>query len=635
VSAPQADAAVGLAAARPAATATATDQPPATRGPLPGWIVVAGPAVAELVVGGYQISGPSLWRDEAATIVGSQRPAGAIIALARNQDAVHGPYYMLMHFVIAVGGRSEAVLRLPSLIAMCLAVALTAVLARRLALAAALPAPGVTGLAAGLLLVAVPLTTRYAQEARPYALTTLFAVLASYLLVRAAGSSRWTWWAGYAAALTLTGLFNLFAVLLAVAHGVSLLVARRVRSVGPATASELPGSDPTPTEDAKASPGGTVGTDAAAGPDLTVSQDVAARGAAAGPAAMTDRAAMASLAGQTPGDANSVPAAAGPSRLPAYGPVRPGLVGWVADGAIARWLIACAAAAVLLAPLAIWSAGQSGQLNWVTTPDLSVLASLVRDFAGSALLVPVVAFVAGLGCAAGRGLRTGSGLTLAVVAVPWLVLPPAVLLAASFVHPVYVERYVVFCLPALSVLAAAGLTWLTALTRMSMQRREGRAGQPARLLAAAPSAVLVLVIVAGLIGPQRAIRLASARPDNLRAVAAVVAAHEQPGDAIVYLPWDTRMIGMAYPAPFQRLRDVEVGIGPVASATLRGLQAPAALVAARLRGVGRVWTVQWTQQLTPGGLTQTDLVATAAIRRMRLIERWRVGSVVLSLYTAR
>ena len=502
----------------------------AAHGSLPSWLVAGVPALAELLVGGYQISGPSLWRDEAATIVGSQRSVGAIIALVRNQDVVHGPYYLLMHGVIAVGGISATALRLPSLIAMCLAVALTAILGRRLAIAAGLPAPSATGLVAGLLLVTVPLTTRYAQEARPYALTTLFAVLATYLLVRAAGSGRWTWWTGYGLALALTGMFNLFAVLLAVAHGVSLVAARQPRS------------------------------------------------------------------------------------------------------ALVRWLAACAGAAVVLAPMVAVSVGQSAQLNWVTTPGPSAVAVLVRDFAGWTLLIPVVGLLAGLGCVAGAGLRRGAGLTLAVVALPWLVLPPVVLLAASLAHPVYVERYVVFCLPALSVLSAAGLTQLAQLAGTALRRRGRPAGRAARLLAVAPSMVVAVIMVAGLIGPQHAIRLASARPDNLRAVAAVLAAREQPGDVIVYLPWDTRMIGMAYPAPFLRLRDIELGVSPIASATLRGLEAPASVVAARLRGVARIWTVQWAQDSVPGGRSPTDVMAAAAIGRMRLAGRWRVSSVVLSLY---
>jgi mannosyltransferase len=45
-----------------------------------------------------------------------------------------------------------------------------------------------------------------------------------------------------------------------------------------------------------------------------------------------------------------------------------------------------------------------------------------------------------------------------LVAVPWLVLPPVILLLGSDLKPVYVPRYVAFCLPALALLAAAGLT---------------------------------------------------------------------------------------------------------------------------------------------------------------------------------
>jgi mannosyltransferase len=510
---------------------------------FPGWLLFVLPALAELIVGGYRIAGPSLWRDEAATISGSQRPVGAIFALMRDQDAVHGPYYLVMHVVIAIAGISETALRLPSLIAMSLAVGLTALLGRRLAQASALLAPGAVGLVAGLLLVMVPLTTRYAQEARPYALTTLFAVLATYLLVRAAPSGRWPWWAAYAAALVLTGLFNLFAVLIALAHGISLAAATRAA-------------------DADAS------------------------------------------AAETP-----------------------------ARGALARWLTACAAAAVLLAPLAYFSVRQSAQLNWVTTPNASTFASLIRDFAGSTLLIPVAVLVGALGCVAGRGVRRGGGLTLAIIALPWLIVPPVVLLAASFVHPVYVERYVVFCIPALSLLAAAGLIWLVKLTQQEVGRR-GVHGQAARLMSVAPSAALAVIVVAGLVGPQIQIRQSSARADNLRVVAAVVAAHERPGDAILYLPWDTAVVGMAYPAPFNRLRDIELGESPAASATLRGLPTGLSVVAARLATVTRVWTVQWAQPLTPSAPAQTDVFAAGALARMQLVQRWRIASVVLSLYSS-
>ena len=69
-----------------------------------------------------------------------------------------------------------------------------------------------------------PYMTYYAQMARSYAIVTMFATIATYLLIRAYADGRWGWWAAYAAAVALTGLFNLFGLLIVVAHGVTLLL---------------------------------------------------------------------------------------------------------------------------------------------------------------------------------------------------------------------------------------------------------------------------------------------------------------------------------------------------------------------------------------------------------------------------
>ena len=578
--------------------------------PLPGWLVVAVPVIAELLIGGYRIAGPSFWRDEAATISGSNRSVTAILALTRHQDAVHGLYYLLIHAVIAVGGTTETALRLPSLIAMALAAGLLAEVGRRLAKNTGLPSPGAVGLLAGLLLAVVPLTTRYAQEARPYALTTLFAVAASYLLIRAAGPARgddptgraagpargddptgraagpargdhspelpasdrrWPWWAGYAVAVAVTALFNLFAVLLVVAHGLSLLAARS-RSPKPTPTTSTPGA--TPASESTPTSGVTSGADLAAGS----------------------------------------------SRVqPVDQPLAPGV--------LARWLVASGVAAVLLAPIVVLSVGQSAQLNWVTRPDPSTVATLVRDFSGITALIPVIALLGILGCVAGPGLRRGGGLTLSVLALPWLIVPPVLLLAISLADPLYVERYVMFCLPALSLLVAVGLVWLVELTRRAAIQRNLAPGRE-RILATIPSAVLAIVVLAALISPQRAIRQPSARADNLRAVTAIVAANERPGDAILYLPWDTALVGMAYPAPFAKLANIGLGSAPIASATLRGLPASPTVVTARLGPVPRLWTVQWIPPVPSVGQEAKTLAASG----LHVIRRWQIQSVLLTLY---
>jgi mannosyltransferase len=432
---------------------------------------------------------------------------------------------------------------------MCVAVGLTAALGRRLAQAAGLPgaqgapmargAPGARaiGLLAGLALTAVPLTTRYAQEARPYALTTLFAVLATYALVRAVASPRPRWWVLYAAALALAGLFSLFTVVIVAAHAVSLWWARSQAG------------------------GGEVG-------------------------------------GQI----------------------------------MRRWLTACLVAALLLAPIAYLSTGQSAQLNWVHRPDLSSAATLLRDFAGATPLIPVIAVLALLGCVAANGMRHRDSITLAGIALPWLVLPPAVLIAVSFIHPVYVERYVLFCLPPLALLTSAGLVRLATVTRRALFGRH-LGPRLAAVLGVVPSAVLALVVAGVVIGPQREIRQVTARADDLRAVASLIARHERPGDAILYLPRDAELVGVAYPAPFRRLRDIGQAESPVTSATLRGLSASPRMVAARLATVRRVWIVQWAHPLSRSSAAPAPL--TRLLHGLHLISRWQVQSVVLRLFAVR
>ena len=95
------------------------------------WLVIAVPAAVSLVVGGYQIGAPSLWRDEAYTKDAIARPFTQIFALLGHQDAVHGAYYLLMHVVAAVLGTSATALRFPSLCAMVIAAGFVAATGRR------------------------------------------------------------------------------------------------------------------------------------------------------------------------------------------------------------------------------------------------------------------------------------------------------------------------------------------------------------------------------------------------------------------------------------------------------------------------------------------------------------------------
>jgi mannosyltransferase len=535
------DQAVGTAPPRPGGNVPG-GRPAARRSA--GWVVVALPALVELVVGGYRISVPSFWRDEAYTITGAKRSVSMIFTLVRHEDAFHGLYLLLMHAVIANFGTSEAALRVPSLIAMSAAVGMTAALGRKLARASGMSGASAVGIIAGLLLVALPVTTRYAQEGRPYALAEFFAVLTTYLLVVASARTGWRCWALYSAALLVTSLFDLAAVLLAGAHGVSLLAARRAES----------------TDDAQ---------DPAAGAGLSAK-------------------------------------------------------------VLRRWVVASLAAAIVLSPVAVFSFRQSAQLDWVQRPDLSTVMALLLDFAGVSWLIPVIGVLAVVGCIAARGLRRGRGLTLALICLPWFLLPPSLLLLVSIADPVYVDRYILFSVPALVLLVSAGLVRIASFIG---QRTAGwSSARRARMLSVAPSAALAALIGVMLIGPQAAIRLPNSRADDIRTIARVLANHEQPGDAILYLPRKTAVIGMAYPDPFKQLRDIDLLTGPIRSGTLLGDPAGPKVVAARLRGVRRVWTVEWVHPLAPDSVPPPDLVRLLA--GMRVVDSWLIQSIWLVLYAA-
>ncbi len=505
----------------------------AARG-LPGWLVVVVPALAAFFATWIGLSGPSLWRDEAYTKDAASRSLSHLFTLLGHTDAVHGAYYVLIHFVAAGIGTSDAALRFPSVCAMAVATGFTAAAGRRAAMLAGGRWPGVTGLLSGLLFAAAPYMTYYAQMARSYALVTMCATIASYLLLRAAGDAAgdggWKWWLGYGLAVACTGLFNTFGLLILPAHALTLLVVPRRRIV-------------------------------------------------------------------------------------------------------LAWLLSAATSVVVLVPLLLSAFSQRVQISWLPKPGTKTLTMLASDLAGSKALIAPVALLAIGGVIA--GVLAGRRLSPAALALPWLVVPPAVLLAVSAVKPVYSQRYVEFCLPALAILVAAGLTGLARLlATTSLVRRGG--GSRATALAWAPSAVVLALIAVLLISPQHAIRQSSARPDNLRYASQVVAAYELPGDVVFYLPNDMYVLGTGYPAPFRKLRDIALGESAVASGTLAGqeVSSPAEL-ASRFTDVTRVWFV--TGDLNgkfPTASSPVDKEMMTLVSGMHVIGQWRAGEVLLTLYSA-
>lgn len=183
----------------------------------PAWARWLPPALA-LLVSLWGITTPSFWRDEAATIAAVRRPLGDMIRMLGNVDAVHAAYYLMIWPIEHLLGPGALVLRLPSAVAVAVGAAAVAATGRRLISPWA-------GLAAGLLYAVLPVTSRYGQEARSYAMVMAVAAIASYLLVRALGAEQprqRRWLAGYGASIAALGILNIFGLLLIPAHAVMM-----------------------------------------------------------------------------------------------------------------------------------------------------------------------------------------------------------------------------------------------------------------------------------------------------------------------------------------------------------------------------------------------------------------------------
>lgn len=462
---------------------------------------VALPTGTALVLGLWRISVPSYWRDESATVVAAGGPLPQLVRLLHHMDAVHGLYYLLMHGVMLLGD-GEAITRLPSVLAAALTAAGVAALGGRLL--------GVrAGGCAGLLYALLPVVSRYAQEARSYALVGAVAVLATYLLVQCLEADRgWAPWAAYGTVLTVLGWLHLYGLFLVFAHAITVLSTR---------------------------PRGRV----------TV-----------------------------------------------------------------RWMAAVLIAGLLVAPLAVVAVRQTGPVAWIPRPDALVLPAFAKFATGSAVLTVAVTPLLALGLTVPGPADRRERLPVQAVWMPWLLVPPLLMIGVSYAHPVYQPRYALFSVPALALGAAAGLLRLAPPGGRHRARRRPR-GQARPGSLAVPGAVLA-TLAAVAVPAQLSVRTAAGRGDDLRTLAGVLRARSEPGDAVLYLPTSRALLAAAYQGgtglPTDRFRS---------AVTKRR----------------RLWTVELPRPEKPlGPRAAGRLAALRAEAGFRPVGHWAFGSIRLSLY---
>jgi mannosyltransferase len=291
-----------------------------------------------------------------------------------------------------------------------------------------------------------------------------------------------------------------------------------------------------------------------------------------------------------------------------------------------RWLIAAGVALAINLPLIDLASHQRAQIMWVppfSPSEIGNAADLLGPpwmtaglalllLAGGALSVARRRGNGGTGAAASTS-RDGSGWgPAAALCVPWLVVPPLVLMVATVVYtPVYTQRYILFCMPAAALMAAVAIGELA--------RAPGRRATAWVMAATALLAVVVLGFTA-----QVQYRQPWGHADDIRDADSIIAAAARPGDVLAYR-WPVFMpIGAAYSDGLGRLPDVQVGRAAIPSGTLAGSPATLAQMQQRIRRARRFWLVQ-VSGITPDPRLLDGL-------HMHMVWTWQVSDMWLQLY---
>jgi mannosyltransferase len=485
----------------------------------------------------------SMGNDEVATRWAALLSLRDLGHLLNTVDAVHGLYYLMMHVWVAVGS-SPTVLRIPSVLAMIAAVALTAILGRRLT------GSGWVALFSGLVMALTPVITYYAQTARSYAMVVTCVLGATLVLLHAlnaevtgaAGKVVARRWVAYGVLITFGGYLNELSLLVLAAHAVTVLLAR----YGHRTVWHWAASG-------------------AAGAGLVLPLVV--------------------ISIRENGAVHWI--------------TRPGLADlrilfqdyFGATAAAAVLILACAIVGVL-PPDGWWgrrrrasvAAGQSGADG---APGAG--AAIRADVA------PGADVASGVGAANGESPWWSSGgINLPSVAAPLLVVPAALLFLESLVAtPLYVDRYVLYGEAGAALLAGAGMYRIGCWLRDKTDRQA---------LLWVPGVIVCALALLLQIGPQQRVRTPDSRAYDFGGPSRFVAAHARTGDGVLFFGTFYRKARLGYPEDFTKTSDFAMAVSPQQAGTFRGRDKPFGLVEPLILAHKRIWVIgaEPSAQLPPG-----------------------------------
>jgi mannosyltransferase len=158
---------------------------------------------------------------------------------------------------------------------------------------------------------------------------------------------------------------------------------------------------------------------------------------------------------------------------------------------------------------------------WMPRATPKEIWGLAKFFGGSGIKVclALILSIAGLATIASCRRRDPQEFWHGMLIVSWALLPAVIAALVSLVHPIFMARYLIFSLPAMALLAAAGMTMMKRM----------HAGI---LLVIALCATSVPTIFKDYHKPR----------EDWRAASSAILASAQPGDAVVFFPFYTRIM---------------------------------------------------------------------------------------------
>lgn len=279
------------------------------------------------------------------------------------------------------------------------------------------------------------------------------------------------------------------------------------------------------------------------------------------------------------------------------------------------WALAAGAGVAAVAPLAINGLGQHGaQLSWLAPASLDDLANMPGQILGSALVGGALCAIAAFALPRRGEHGPNDGWTRLL----WLsvLIPYAALFAVDqLIAPIFLDRYLIFIVPPLCVLAGRALSTLRVHTALAVGLVVAAVGLPAQVDA----------------------RKQHSSSDYI-SVADLLATWSKPGDGVIYAPrsgWQFTDEAMRYYLRGRAPKDVLLQTDEVQNASLWANECTDG--AACVRGTTRVWTVIADDSHNPGQPSALQLSESdkAALKSYKRSERWDLDGFIVWLYLPR